>query len=218
MTAARVTDGTANLKKTGVGGNLRRRVMWLVLVIFVPLLALAMMVAIALQVIGVPVLGTAMKMIHGTPAGAQAVSATQALQQQVLVEQAKWKGLLATNQALQQQLSDEKQKEQNMTVALAKAQTQLTQVASAAALAQQEAAVVKTMDPQAAALMLGKMSTQQAAGVIAVMSPTDSGPILSALSPSAAAQLLAVAAQIASQASLTGGASANATRNSAGGN
>lgn len=218
MTAARAINGTTDLPKSGFGGTLRRRIMWLVLVILVPLVALAAMVAIALQVIGVPVWGTAMKVIRGTPMGAEAITATQVLQQQLVAEQAKWKGLLASNQALQQQLSEQKQKEQSTAVALAKAQQQLTQASTALGLAHQEAAVVKTMDPQAAALMLGKMSTQQAAGVIAAMSPSDSGPILSALDPLIAGQILTAAAQLANQASLSGGTPANAGSNSVGGN
>lgn len=204
------TSGTGAVK-TGIAENVRRKVVWVLLVMVVPFIALLVMIGIALQVMGVPVWGTT---VHWLSQSRGQSSAIQGVQQQLAAAQAKVQSLQSENQSLNQQISAEKQKEQVLSSNLAQLQQGAVQANSTLGLAKQEAAVLKTMNPQAAGLVLSKMTTKEAAAAIAVMPPATAGPILNTMNPTQVGQLLALAAQLGTQANVTH--AGNATANTVG--
>lgn len=185
----------------GFATRVRQRLVWLLLVIVVPLLALVVMIAIALQVLGVPVWGTAGKWLNH-PGAAGPTTKVQTLEQQLAVAQARVQTLGSENQAKTGQLAAEIQKENQLSSQLANLQQRFQQASSSLQVAKQEAAVMKSMSPQAAAAVLGKMTNSEAAAVIAALAPADAGSILSSMNPAQVSQLLALSAVLQNQASV----------------
>jgi|GEM_PF-6002639 len=169
------------------------RIMWVVLVVLIPLLVGGGMVLGALQFLGVPVLQRAQHLFHHTTvstANQVTQAATDAkLQSQIAL-------LQNQNQKLTTQVQTDNQQLTQLEQTNSQLQQQLNTKLSEKAKAEEEAAVLKGMDPSAAAPVLAGLNAQVAAEVIAVMAPADSGAILGAMSPTEAAKLLTLAGQV----------------------
>jgi flagellar motility protein MotE (MotC chaperone) len=194
-----------------------RKFAWKILVVVVPILAAALMIGVALQIVGVPVWQTT-KVYLGLAHATDASEASQ-LQSQLALEQAKDKALTAQLTQLNQQLTSEQQKNENLQGQVQQLQDMLSAKQDSLAHAKKEAAVLAGMDPSAGANLLAKMSIQEAAQVVAQMSTDVSGQILAELDAAKAAQILSMAAQIetstASDNNVGNSDGANPTANSA---
>ena len=215
MAGIRVANKVENNLDVNSRRSLKQRIAWVLLVIIVPVIALLIMAGVALQMIGVPVFSTTMKLVMGTTS-LKSASQAQQLQQQLTSAKTTIQSLQQANQALQQKFAIELQKENSISSALAQAKQQFSTSAKTLNLARPEASIVKTMSAQSAAALLGKMTIAQAAAVVAEMSPVDAGPVLGAMDPTRASQILALSATLANQA--TANATTNTGATSTGGN
>ncbi|GGI94752.1 hypothetical protein GCM10010885_00340 [Alicyclobacillus cellulosilyticus] len=164
-------------------------------VVLVPLLASALMVGVALQVVGVPVWQTIQSWLHP-------VAKTQPED----VWRAKWRAdevrvqtLTAQLHQAQQQLAALQQERAKLLATNRKLQQALAQRQASLATAKQEARVLQQMDPGAAAQVLDKMSLAAAARAVAQMPPDAAAQVLAALPPAKAQQVLAQSAFVKAQ-------------------
>lgn len=204
-------SGTTEKKRSGL-----QRLAWILLVGIVPILVLLIVVAVALQVIGVPVWQTTLQ-FAGVKPKTTTVSSPLSVSSQKLK--------LAEQQVaqLKSQLGSLQQKMQAQTAQVSNLQqtnqTLLGEVHVQVSLEQNgqaEAKILAQMDPQAAASVLQKMSLTDAGWAVESMSPSVSAPILQVLPPTLASHLISqsatdqsIAAQIANAKQ-----SANSTTNS----
>ena len=202
---ARVSDEPAQK-------NAMHRILWVVLVVLVPLLVGTAMVGGALQFLGVPVVQNVMKVIHP--------SAGTSVQNQISqkTEELKLKAQISTLQSQNQTASAQLKTEEQQVAQLQQTNNQLKKElgikVNERTKAEQEAEILKGMDPSAAAGVLAKLDPSAAADVIAVMAPADSGPILEAMDPTEAGKLMTLASQV----NLPSDTSNNTVENSSQGN
>lgn len=177
----------------GFGKRFKQKVAFVLMVVVIPIVALLLMGAIALQVVGVPVWNTAMKWLNPPNATHQVTATAQAKTSQSQAKQIK--ALEAQVKSLKAQLVAAQQQYRTLAVKQAQLQQEVLKASSTLNQAKPEAAVLNKMNPQSAAAVLGKMTTVQAAAVIAAMTPSEAGPILNNMKPTNASKLLIASAQ-----------------------
>lgn len=184
------------------------KIAWVLLVIFVPIIAAVVMIGVALQIVGVPVWQTTETYLGWTKT--TELSPMTDIESQLKVEQAKEQTLAGQNSKLSQDLADSKKANDQLQAQVKELQDTLNAQADSQAEAKKKASVLVGMDPTAAAGVLNKLSVQDAAEIVAEMSSTDSAAILALIAPDKAGQILSMAAQISIE-----NAAQQATANSA---
>lgn len=200
-------EATAGRRREPAGKSARQRVLWVLLVVFVPLLSAAIMIAVALQIVGVPVWQSTAVFLHLKTPPKALVAPTDPTKSALAVQKLANESLTHQLQAVRQQLARQTSVATGLQTQVQKLQTQLATRMDAVAQAKQEAAVLVAMDPTQAALVLAKLPTAEAGQVVAAMKASDSGAILGNLDPATAGKLLSLAAadeQAASAASGSG--------------
>ena len=180
-------------KKTS--SALWRVLRWAFLAGVVPLLVTGVMLVIALQWVGVPILrdlrGYAVGMFH--PQGHSTVVVSHQATTAMAAENT---ALHQQVQQLEAQLGKAQQTVQTLSTETQKLQQKLGTLSDAKVQAQREAAIVGGMDPQSAAAMLLKLPEDQAAWVIALLPQNQSAQVLAQMDTTHAAQLLVRSAQL----------------------
>ncbi|WP_041695118.1 MotE family protein [Alicyclobacillus acidocaldarius] len=184
--------------KPGVG----RRIVTIVLLVFVPLVVAAAAIAAVLVVLGVPVWQDLQHLFRGK--GSQPSSAQDAaLRQTIAIERSQIQSLESQVTSLNQQLSASRQQVASLQNQVKSLRAELSSISSGQKQGAAEAKVLAQMDPSAAAQVLEHMPASQAAWAIESLSPDASGPILQALPPAMASALLQQSARDSQIASLS---------------
>ncbi|WP_206830796.1 MotE family protein [Alicyclobacillus fructus] len=193
-------------EKTGAG----RKVLTVLLLVFVPLVVAAVAIAAVLVVLGVPVWQD-LQHLFGHKTSSSSSAQDQALRQTIAIERSQIQSLESQVASLNDQLAAAREQAASLRDQVRTLRGQLASISSGQRQGASEAKVLAQMDPAAAAQVLEHMSSAQAAWAIQSLSPDAAGPILQALPPATASALLQQAARDSQIASL-----ANSTANVAG--
>ncbi|WP_062307949.1 MotE family protein [Alicyclobacillus sendaiensis] len=186
-----------------------RRVITVLLLVFVPLVVAAAAIAAVLVVLGVPVWQD-VQHLFGSKASKPASAEDAALRQTIAIERSQIQSLESQVASLNNQLSAARAQAASLQDQVKGLRAQLASISSGQKQGAAEAKVLAQMDPSAAAQVIQRMPAAQAAWAIESMSPDASGPILQVLPPATASALLQQSARDSQIAALS-----NSTANAA---
>ncbi|MBF8377240.1 TolC family protein [Alicyclobacillus mali] len=186
-----------------------RRMVTMLLLIFIPLVVAAAALAAVLVVLGVPLWQDVQHWFGGKRS--QPVSAQdQALRQTISIERSQIQSLESQVASLNNQLSASREHAASLQDQVKSLRAELASISNGEKQGSAEAKILAQMDPAAAAQVIEHMPASQAAWAIESLSPDASGPILQALPPATASALLQQSARDSQIAALSN-ATATAT-------
>ncbi|MCL6442029.1 MAG: hypothetical protein K6T83_00960 [Alicyclobacillus sp.] len=174
-----------------------KRLMWVLLVVLAPIVAAAVMVAIALQLVGFPVWHDVMHLVSPATSSKQD-SALMRERQQVTAERTKIFALQRETRVLKSRLAAEQSTNKHLESKVQQLEKVVMDHVNAQEQAKREASVLVSMDAGQAAQLLAKLPVEEAAHAVAAMNSSDSGPILGQMDPALSSQILSRAAQLSS--------------------
>lgn len=193
----RVATNTANRKaaserKQGKSGLVR--LAWIVLVGIIPLLFALVVVACALQLVGVPVWQTTVQ-LTGAKASHHESTAIAKTTQQLATAKEKIAKLQQQNQTLTAKTQADTRQLAALTAAENTLRQQLQAQTNSYQQGQREGKVLAQMDSQTAASVLQSMGVSKASWIVATMTPDVSGSILQSAPTTFASAVLQQAAK-----------------------
>ncbi len=172
-----------------------KRLVWILLVGIVPIIVTTILVGVALQFVGLPVLQTA-KNVIGIGTSAPVSADLQKTKQDLADATAKERLDSSQIADLRQQVRQDQQQIAALMTQINQLQSKQNSQVSAENQAKKKAQILAQMDPTQAANVLAQMQPEEAGATVAAMTSTDSGAILGQMSPDKASKILEVAAKL----------------------